>query len=75
MSLCKVKPVLMKDHREPQRQKRTQAGPTAILDSILLACVIDAYEERKIASVDIPNAFAQTDFDLRNKDGSKKNSL
>ena len=59
----------------PQRATTTKedaSSPTASLDAILLTCVIDAYEEREVATVDIPNAFVQTDLDLRNKDGSKK---
>ena len=34
--------------------------------------MINAYEEREVATVDTPNAFVQTDLDLINKDGSKK---
>ena len=47
-----------------QRQwmdKRTTTSPTVALESILLTCVIDAKEERDVATVDIPNAFIQTD--------------
>ena len=61
----------------PQRATTTKeeaSSPTASLDEILLRCVINAYEEREVATVDIQNAFVQTDMDLRNKDGSKKKS-
>ena len=54
--------------------KEEARSPTASLDAILLTCVIDAYEEREVATVDILNAFVQTDLDLRNKDGSKSKS-
>ena len=36
------------------------ASPTASLEAINATCVIDAYEERDVMTVDIPNAFIQT---------------
>ena len=36
------------------------ASPTAALESIELTCVVDAYEERDMMSMDVPNAFIQT---------------
>ena len=50
--------------------KDDAASPTAAVESILLTSVIDAYEGRKIISVDIPNAFIQTPVD-GDKDGDK----
>ena len=43
--------------------KDEAASPTVLLESILLTCVIDAKENCKVAVVDIPNAFVQTDMD------------
>jgi hypothetical protein len=46
-----------------QRQwmhKDDAASPTAAIESILLTAVIDAFEDRAVATVDIPNAFIQT---------------
>ena len=37
------------------------ASPTAMTKSILLTAVIDAEEDRDVATVDIPNTFIQTD--------------
>ena len=42
--------------------KEDAASPTASLESVLLTAVIDAKEGRDIATVDIPNAFIQTDI-------------
>ena len=36
------------------------SSPTASLEGIINTCVIDAHEERDVMSVDIPNAFIQT---------------
>ncbi len=35
-------------------------SPTVSGEAIMLTCIIDAAEDRDIAVVDIPNAFAQT---------------
>ena len=35
-------------------------SPTAALESVLITSVIDAFEERDVAIIDIPNAFIQT---------------
>ena len=48
---------------KPTREWLTRedsASPTAALESIMLTAVIDAYEERDVMTVDIPNAFIQT---------------
>lgn len=42
------------------RQRTT--SPTASLEAIITTCVIDAFEERDVMSVDIPNAFIQTEM-------------
>ena len=50
----------------PQRlwmNKEEAASPTVLLESVLLTSVIDARENREVATVDIPNAFVQTDMD------------
>ena len=50
--------------------KQEAASPTAVTESILLTAVIDANEGRDVATVDIPNAFIQTDVE-NNSDGSR----
>ena len=39
------------------------SSPTVSLQSVFLTCAIEAYEERDVAVVDIPNAFVQTDHE------------
>ena len=41
------------------------ASPTVSLEAILLTCVIDAFEIREIVVVDIPNAFIQTQQEVK----------
>ena len=41
--------------------KDDTASPTTALESVLLTSVIDAKEGRDVATVDIPNAFMQTE--------------
>eukprot|EP00984_Skeletonema_dohrnii_P028998 scaffold19286_cov169-Skeletonema_dohrnii-CCMP3373.AAC.1 len=40
--------------------KAEASSPTATLMGIMLTCMIDAYEKRDVATVDIPGAFLQT---------------
>jgi hypothetical protein len=49
-------------------EKEETASPTATTEAILLTAVIDAEEGRDVATVDIPNAFVQTDI----PDGDEK---
>ena len=44
-------------------EKGDAASPTVSLESVLLTALIDAYENRDVATVDIPNAFVQTDME------------
>ena len=47
-----------------QRQwmsKEKSSSPTADLKSVILTAIIDAHEERDVATTDVPNAFIQTD--------------
>ena len=47
----------------PQRNyipKEDTASPTVSLEGLFLSCMIDAYERRFVATVDIPGAFMQT---------------
>ena len=50
--------------------KDDSASPTAMTKLILLMAVIDAEEDRDVATVDIPNAFIQTDVS-DNEDGTR----
>ena len=43
--------------------KDDASSPTAATESVLLSCVIDAKEQRDVATVDIPGAFMQGDQD------------
>jgi hypothetical protein len=49
-----------------QRQyidKADASMPTVALEALILTCIIDAMEERDVATVDVPGAFTQTDMD------------
>ena len=37
------------------------ASPTVVLESIFITVAIEAYEDREVTTVDIPNTFIQTD--------------
>ena len=50
--------------------KEDTASPTTALESVLLTSVIDAKEGRDIATVDIPNAFIQTE--IPQEDGKER---
>ena len=39
------------------------ASPTALLESIVLTAIIDTKEEQDVATIDISNAFIQTDME------------
>ena len=55
----------------PQRvytSKNECSSPTASLAGLIMTCVIDAYERRDVATLDIPGAFLQT----RMPDGEEK---
>ena len=43
--------------------KADTSSPTASIESIFITSVIDASERHKVWTVDIPNAFIQTDCD------------
>jgi len=40
--------------------KEEASSPTVSTEAVLLTAVIDAEEERDVATIDIPNAFIQT---------------
>ena len=49
----------------PQRmyiKKSESLSPTASLAGVIMTCVIDAYQDRYVVTVDIPGAFLQTKF-------------
>ena len=55
----------------PQRlytSKIETSSPTASLAGIMLTCMIDAYERRDVATVDIPGAFLQTKLPEEDED-------
>ena len=43
-------------------EREDTASPTTALESVLLSATIDAKEGRDVATVDIPNAFIQTEI-------------
>jgi hypothetical protein len=43
--------------------KEDATSPTVATESVLLTAIIDAFEQRDVAVVDIPNAFIQTRID------------
>jgi len=42
--------------------KEENSAPTVLTESLMIACVIDAIENRDVAIVDIPGAFMQADM-------------
>jgi hypothetical protein len=44
-------------------KKEEASSPTVAIESVFLTCLIDASENRDIATVDIPGAFLQADMD------------
>ena len=42
--------------------KEQVSAPTVATESLLLTCLIDAMEKRKVVTVDIPGAFMQSDM-------------
>ena len=47
------------------------SSPTVMTESTMLTSVIEAEEERDVATCDIPNAFVQTDVERVDKDGNR----
>jgi hypothetical protein len=43
--------------------KEDASSPTVAIEALMLSCVIDAKENRDVATVDIPGAFMQADMD------------
>ena len=46
-----------------ENNETTPTSPTAHTESVIITSVIDAYERRDVATVDIPGAFMQADMD------------
>ena len=44
-------------------EKEDAASPTVALESVMLTAVIEAYENRDVAVVDIPSAYLHTEMD------------
>ena len=55
--IVKARSVVVGSKQRLWMTKEDTASPTVLLEAILLTCVIDAYEYRKVALVDIPNTF------------------
>ena len=43
--------------------KEDSASPTLLLESVMITSAIDAKERQKVAVIDIPNAFVQTEME------------
>ena len=50
--------------------KDEAASPTTATDSVLLTGTIEAKQERDVMSLDVPNAFVQTEIPLKDKEGN-----
>lgn len=50
----------MEDHKSYTHQENKTSSPTASLAGLILTCIIDEYENRDVAPVDLPGAFLQT---------------
>ena len=44
-------------------RKEETSSPTVSVEALMLSCIIDAYENRDVATVDVPGAFLQTAMD------------
>jgi len=56
----------------PQRQWMDQeqvSSPTVMTESTMITAIIEAKENRDVATCDIPNAFIQTEVEKQDKDG------
>lgn len=45
------------------KSKQETSAPTVAVESLMLSCTIDAYENRHVATADVPGAFMQADID------------
>ena len=45
------------------KNKQDTTSPTVMIESLFLSCVVDAYEKRDVATIDIPSAFMQAFID------------
>ena len=45
------------------KTKEEASSPTIHIESLFLSCIIDAFEKREVATLDIPGAFMQADID------------
>jgi hypothetical protein len=52
-------------------EREETSSPTAQVESILLTAIIDAKEGRDVMTVDIPNAFVQTNVPPTDNDGDR----
>ena len=51
------------DRQRPYMDKSDVGSPTCATESIMLSALIDAHEGKHVATVDVPNAFVQTNLD------------
>ena len=51
--------------------KEDSTSPTVSIESVFMTAVIDVLEERKVATMDIPNALVQTKQPEFDKDGDR----
>jgi Reverse transcriptase (RNA-dependent DNA polymerase)/Zinc knuckle len=45
------------------KSKEETSTPTVAIESVMISCVIDAYERRVVATADVPGAFMHADMD------------
>ena len=43
--------------------KEKASSPTVVTEAVLLSCLIDAQDQQDVGTIDIPNAFIQTNFE------------
>ena len=49
-----------KQREDPDFKKGDSASPTVSTESVLLSAVVDAHEDRDVATIDLPNFYIQT---------------
>ena len=68
--LVKARTVVNGSTQRPYTPKEEVASPTAATDSIFVTATVEAKQNRDVMTLDIPNAFVQTD--VPQKEGDEK---
>jgi hypothetical protein len=70
--IIKARKVISGNKQRNYITKEDVSSPMVSAEAVMLTCVIDAVEDRDIAVVDIPNAFAQTETVVSKEDAEHR---